>query len=542
MSEVMEIESRQSPERRGLCFPISCACCPTGCRAAIPAGWMKIQDCTHLMLLCGVLSGIALVVMQVQEIIRLQWSVHLVWECMIVVFISPCTLYFTTIIQQYDDRLQEKQKNRQQKKADLTRAYNGLLTEMDGFLKKSAESTAGLAERSFESKRRDFQRFLERVKARFAEIRIVQSTNSPQNTNSPQLLAQFRGFCSNWLHVFEECSIDPIQAPKKVVSKEDLNRCTNIPEICDLCLEKLRVTEVRFLSMQRDHDAQMLRKNQNDLRRITGDALDIGRSFRTDSRSVSDAMLEQPGSKKCSWFSCGTMTGCRVVPSESRDGYPKDICFLCGRLTILSREHAILLTAWFMGIIFRAIELSYRVVEMKGADWRILEDVYISLGLQMVTQVTIIMVLCKFEELDMIQQLDREVTELQKNTENVQTQQQTMHDFWSNAQQLTELWLYRTVPRMDLYKEVHSQLEDVSNEDLLVMMCGANRVLEDLDHRLGDLEAWRLGGTLSLENKKQFGKTVNAICGQSDFGELLVSLEMALHDGLACLEAPVSVA
>lgn len=68
--------------------------------------------------------------------------------------------------------------------------------------------------------------------------------------------------------------------------------------------------------------------------------------------------------------------------------------------------------------------------------------------------------------------------ELARQNEQVEKQREKMTEFWSNAQQLTELWLYRTVPRLDLYKEVHNQLED-SREDLLTQMAGANQQLEE---------------------------------------------------------------
>ncbi|CAK0869239.1 unnamed protein product, partial [Prorocentrum cordatum] len=55
--------------------------------------------------------------------------------------------------------------------------------------------------------------------------------------SSSRALDEFRRFCLNWLHVFEECSIDPGQNPKVVVTEEQLLQCSNIAEIADLCLE-----------------------------------------------------------------------------------------------------------------------------------------------------------------------------------------------------------------------------------------------------------------------------------------------------------------
>merc|ERR1719456_630887 len=182
---------------------------------------------------------------------------------MTLVGIFPVSWYLMSVIGQYDDRLMNKQRDAQKKKENLTRSYNDLLSDMDALLTKSAESSAGLAERSFESKRRDFQRFLERAKSRYASV------FNGSKADNDKLMENFRRFVLNWLRVFEECSIDPIQCPKRVVTLEELQRCMTIGEVCDLTLERLRVTEVRFISIQRDQDAQMLRKTRNEFRRLT---------------------------------------------------------------------------------------------------------------------------------------------------------------------------------------------------------------------------------------------------------------------------------
>merc|ERR550525_2170724 len=112
----------------------------------------------------------------------------------------------------------------------------------------------------------------------------------------------------------------------------------------------------------------------------------------------------------------------------------------------------------------------------------------------LVAEICLLVMLYRFEEIDIIQQLEREVKELAKQNKQVEQQREKMREFWSNTQQLTELWLYRTVPRLDLYKELHSQLEDENEEDLLTNMTGANNALEMLENNLGALEAWRNDG------------------------------------------------
>merc|ERR1719476_471979 len=99
---------------------------------------------------------------------------------------------------------------------------------------------------------------------------------------------------------------------------------------------------------------------------------------------------------------------------------------------------------------------------------------YFTLLAACISEVCLLVVLYRFEDLDTIQQLEREVKELAKQNQHVEQQREKMREFWNNAQQLTELWLYRTVPRLDLYKEIHSQLEDSSSEDLLAHISQAN--------------------------------------------------------------------
>jgi hypothetical protein len=76
------------------------------------------------------------------------------------------------------------------------------------------------------------------------------------------LTKEFRRFVTNWLKVFEECSIDPVEHPKLVVSQDDerYQALGTIPEICDYILERLKVTEVRFVSVQREKDTAILKK------------------------------------------------------------------------------------------------------------------------------------------------------------------------------------------------------------------------------------------------------------------------------------------
>jgi len=501
------------------CFPFEAfKCCPAGVKVFIPGTWQKIQDGTHLILVVGAMSCSLLVARTLVYLMNQGcFELRCIQELLALIFIVPCTTYCIRIIGQYDDRLTAKQRDAKQQKANLTRSYNELLMDMDGLLTKSAESSAGLAERSFESKRRDFQRFLERAKNKYSAL------YSGAKGDSDRLLAQFRRFCLNWLTVFEECSIDPVNCPKRVVGAEELNRCTSIVDIADLCLERLRVTEVRFISIQRDQDAQMLRRNRNEFRRIS-------RALALPGQQQQPAPERPRGrGRRVSWLELGGGHGWRLGGS-GEEAYPKEFSFGVGRLVVLSSEHFMLLVGFLVGWIIVLLQVHDLA---DGSDRSHLGN-YLALAEIIIAEVCVFTMLLKFEEIDIVQQLEREVKELAKQNEQVEKQRERMKEFWSNAQQLTELWLYRTVPRLDLYKEVHSLLED-TEEDLLMKISSANQQLEDLEGRLGLLQAWRSDGVLSIDDKKAFGKSINQLCQEQEFDDLLVKLEEVTAKGIKSL-------
>jgi len=202
------------------------------------------------------------------------------------------------------------------------------------------------------------------------------------------------------------------------------------------------------------------------------------------------------------------------------------------QVTFLSPEHVTLILGFFVGLVLTALEMLSLLEHLAEAEERhgsksgaeiaaIVGFTEIAVSLLCVS-----IVLIRFEDIDTVQQLEREVKQLSKQNEEVEQQRDQMKTFWSNAQNLTELWLYRTVPRLDLYKELQSQLLDAPQEDFLVNISGANQWLEDLEGRLGSLEAWRNDGALKPEDKKHFGRAINKLCCQEhEFSDILAKLE-----------------
>jgi hypothetical protein len=282
--------------------------------------------------------------------------------------------------------------------------------------------------------------------------------------------------------------------------------------------------------MQRDQDAQMLKKSRVELRRLTA-APDVdARSlvFAENVRMSTELMPTTGPGPRVSWFSFGAH-GCKFTSAGGEDKFPKEWCLLCFRLVVLSKEHLLLLTGFVIGWVILALDIvSSSLAARKNSDpdkSSPFHGVWITAAQILLVEVCLVTMLLRFEELDIIQQLEREVRGMEAQVKNVETQRKKMREFWSNAQQLTELWLYRTVPRLDLYKEIHSQLEDSPSEDLLVNISGANSHLENLELHLGALEAWRNDGELKADAKKKFGKAINQLCQETELDEILVKLE-----------------
>merc|ERR1711972_492356 len=126
------------------------------------------------------------------------------------------------------------------------------------------------------------------------------------------------------------------------------------------------------------------------------------------------------------------------------------------QVLILSREHLFLL----MG----AIALVPLILLI------LTDHMYQGLPPALLYFMCLILVLMRFEQIDVVQRLEREVIQLQEQSDSIRDRREQMVNFWNNMQQLTDLWVHRTVPRLDLLKEVQQYLEFADNKSCLSYM------------------------------------------------------------------------
>jgi len=509
----------------------------------LPGQLQVIQDWTHLSLIsgacgAGVLAAEALFDIFVERTCGCVQHLFCLEEVAAVAVVLPSLLYILKMIGQYDDQVQKRQEIVEKRKEELAKSYNVLILSMDDLLSKAAESSAMLAERSFESKRRDFQRFLERAEQKY------KASKAEGQTDNDMLLVQFRRFVRRWLTVFEECSVDPVGCPRRVVTEDELERCANVGELAVLTAERLKATEVRFVSTQRDKDRTMLqglrengvtllkrvRKQAKALDNREANDLELSSQSFMHMHEASDPALQKPVAAPnpgcctccgCNWLAYGCF-GCGC--SREDDGFPRTMRCICVRLLLLSANHTALFFAFVCG---------WPIVgqEVFHSDTRI----YVVVS-WMLYQIGLAMLLMRFEQIDVIQKLEKEVRALAEESDRIRVRREQMNQFWSSLQELTDLWLHRTVPRLDLMKEVQGHMEDAPGADILPLMAGASSRLEELEGYLGPLELWRTHGKLSGESKKAFGDRITALCHEETLPQVLHGLQVVIEEGILRVE------
>merc|ERR1711924_490423 len=105
--------------------------------------------------------------------------------------------------------------------------------------------------------------------------------------------------------------------------------------------------------------------------------------------------------------------------------------------------------------------------------------------------VCLLVLVIKIETICELLRLEREVQHMKEERQRVEVVQNEMHGFWDNVQELTDIWLYRTIPRLDLYKEVNHHLGDAEPAALAMQLKKANDRIEHLNKNVGSLQDWR---------------------------------------------------
>lgn len=182
---------------------------------------------------------------------------------------------------------------------------------------------------------------------------------------------------------------------------------------------------------------------------------------------------------------------------------------LCVKLVLLSQDHLFLM----IGSLFALILIPCLVFDAdndKEFEWYLFVP-----NLLYIQALAVLLV--RFEQIDIIQKLEREINRLEEESKQLQTRREQMVQFWTDMQQLTDIWVHRTTPRLDLLKECHSCFEDMKKPgDFVHALAGTNHRLEVLDSKLPELALWRTDGGINEADKKKFAQSIKRIYDEAD--------------------------
>jgi len=484
-------------------------CCPTWIDC-IPGPFRVLQGWTHLILLVGVYSTTLLMVWcllqlygDIQAASRRSTQARVekaelqsLETILSLVSVTPCMWYFLQTIRQYDQDLNEKKKEVQSKRKELMADFQTVLGSLDDFLGETLRKTLDTAELGFELKQREFSRFLEELMREWGE-----------DMNSPSMVAELRRFCVNWSFLFAECSIHPLDRPRLVATKAELDQCATLGTIFNKMRTGCEEAQAEFIMSKKKNDEELCKENRRMFEKLT--------SKGNVACKVSGSLKPACFGNGLSWITFGCTNGAELrARYETDEGFfPKVIPYGLGHIIFLSMSHIWLIVAVAAFPALFAWELVMPNTRISTlAVWAFIE-------------VCLIVVLFRFEDIDLVSQLQREIADLKREKAQILEQNIKMKEDWSEAQVCTDIWIYRTLPRLTVYSEVHSYFENASLTQFAQDLNAANEALEKLDKRLPPLQEWRNDGGLEIAHKKEFRQIISNVSRQRTLADVLGQLE-----------------
>jgi hypothetical protein len=441
--------------------------------AFVPAGFVDVQDLDHLVMLICFLTSIAMLIRNI-IIIKQEGCGEGIDETCMLEFVScaylvPCIWYVYCCIGSYDSRLCARQQEAAEKRRENIELQKKTLEETEGYLEKAADSSAGLAEKNFEEKKRDFGRFLAWV-----------STLSQDQATSVDV--PLRRNLLQWLRVFQETSFDPLNQPRDggldVPFDEVVRTTSDIRDAAKNLKDRLKAENVHFIAMERENVKE---------RRKTVNAMSANNAAVATIQKIKSRM-DHP-----SWLSSGSgRCGCEVMQIEEsggQEGFPLICMCCCFNMTVLSRTHLLLICWMCFGVALVSKYLYDGFANVKGDD-----DGHIAMevGLVMIA-VCLAIIIWNFERIDNMMRLETEIQELQQEIEAAEVQRKRVGEMFGRHQIIVSMWLFRTVPVLELQHEIQERLRDYADTSFGLVAKQMERgcaLVDVVFQRLGSVKEW----------------------------------------------------
>jgi len=495
------------------------------------------------MLLIGLCVGISLIVSDIMTLYKFTdkcsgEKLFCACEVLDLCFLLPCTYQIILMMGHYDDRKQSRLKEIANEKAGLTEAYSDILGDLEGVLGTMSDSSAGLAEKNFATHRRDVIHFLEKCKKRFTECFVG------SKIDEMRFLEQFRRLIRHWLKVFEEASIDPEGHPmliEKFPNEFDLLK--TLPELIDRVISRLNEAELRMVTDRQKNDNAEIDRFKQSLEGHKRNSMTLDVAIPGQQENALQASLRElrdmsgrnvVEATRCGWCEC--KAGCAYKKLGTTESFPILVGCGCIQMNILCREHGQMLFGILVGTALAIWNLVAPFVMkvgedqassfMKGAVWQAVPLlVYVA---------SLTVLVAHIESICEILRLEREVANIKEEHKRLDVVKEQMHDFYDKVQEVIDLWLYRTIPRLDLYKEMNHFLEDSEPMMIINQIETVNKSIATLEANLGPLPVWkrRMLADAKDNSKKTLTEGVANIIRTTQTDSSLQSLLGVLGDEL----------
>jgi len=511
-----ELESRVFP------FDIFCFL-PEPLKFWIPLPLRKIVSLPHLVVFLALLSSIAVLA---DTVLRLHHggcrTSHCIGDPWPLVFVAFCTFYFLRTLQQYDAVLEHKQRELSAARRDLDQRCQEMIHDLEGYLSKSIETEVLLAERGFESHRRDFGHFLDRYAKRLGETDA-----------SGMLMLAFRSFVGRWLAFFSECSVDPSEHPLIVAAPDVIDACKNTGEIIQVVSERLQNTEVQFITRQREQDNQEI----TNVRSAWANKVSVQKKAHAFFESMigrvpvfhkkADADVDPEAGTTLS-FDGNMATGepfvdtyrwVRWGQSESlgmkhedapqvAEWFPIELRMGCVTVIMLSADHIRLILAFFIGVGVLIYEAVAHIDGHSHAHYTVVAEMSVCL-------ICILFILYEFLDMDIIAQLDGQLRELEAEQAKALQNRERIMSFYTSAQELGDFWLHHTLPELELMKNFFENLQGIPVGEHPELMNTMDSELEALGKSAPAIQLWRGNNSIDLKQKKSYDNLIMEVVNKS---------------------------
>lgn len=359
----------------------------------------------------------------------------------------------------------EKSKEVRNQRDALQGTYLDEVGKIEGILMGMSESTASLAQWNFETNRRNFEKFMERV--RDHPERFVENQDEAKAMVNP-----LREFLLLWLSVFQQCSLDPLMKPKLIVKDKDMSRCRNFVDLAGLVADQLGKNSVTFI------DAWIKKERKRDPTPGSDDNKQDNTWFefgnvgfgvvreddKQDDDEDTDFEDDDPLEKKS------------AQSEQPVSYYPYIVKCGIAKVSVMSSNHAWLLGAFVVGLV--AFLAQILVGQLSTG------------AMVLVAELCLVGILYKIEDLEEITRLQREVKQLQYMSDEVANRQEQLNDFYGKLRKLGQLWRYRTLPCMEHFQELYKTLLEIKGPEKAKYLEGVNQVWSAQMQGLGAIEDW----------------------------------------------------